>query len=261
MQQRCANCGSPIVPGQRFCGGCGAQQSLSCPQCRITVSPGTRFCPNCGATLGGPSQGPGYGPGGGTPPQQPGWGQQPGMPPQQQPWGAPQQPWAPPAPKSQSSSSTRPLLVLLLFILLMGMGVLAYLQTPLGTFVKELIGISSNSGGNTTDTTPDTTKPVITFPLSPAVAATTARIDWTTDEPSSSQVEYGTTTTYGSLQPTTLTDDPTTGESLGVVTHSIVLSGLQPNTPYHYRVKSIDKAGNMAISDDRTFTTTEATTE
>src|SRR4030065_495389 len=148
MQQRCPNCGSPVIPGQRFCGGCGAQLSLSCPQCRITVSPGTRFCPNCGATLGGmPPQQPGWGQQpGGMPPQQPGWGQQPGGMPTQQPGGMPQQPgwgqqpgWAPPAPKSQPASSRRPLLILMLFVLLIGLGVVAYMFTPLGDTVKGLL--------------------------------------------------------------------------------------------------------------------------
>jgi len=265
MQQRCPNCGSPVVPGQRFCGGCGAQLSLSCPQCRITVSPGTRFCPNCGATLGGgPAQQTGWGPPGGGPPhQQPGWGQQPGpgMPPQQQGWGqqpgyGPQQPWAPPAPKSQSSSS-RPFLVLLLFILLIGMGVLAYLKTPLGGTINSMLGIggSSTSDNTNTTTTTDTTPPVITFPAQPNVSVTSASIFWHTDKFSSTQVEYGPSSGYGSLQPATPADDPATGQSLGVIDHSVVLTGLQPNTTYHYRVKSKDKAGNLAVSGDKTFIT------
>ena len=45
------------------------------------------------------------------------------------------------------------------------------------------------------------------------------------------------------------------------MTHSVVLTGLQPNTEYHYRVKSKDKAGNLAVSDDKTFTTSESTAE
>ncbi|MCJ7516026.1 MAG: zinc ribbon domain-containing protein [Dehalococcoidia bacterium] len=262
MQQRCPNCGSPVIPGQRFCGGCGAQLSLSCPQCRITVSPGTRFCPNCGATFGGgPTQQPGYGPPGGMPPQQPGWGQQPGygppggMPPQQPGWGQ-QQPWAPPAPKSQSSSS-RPLLVMLLIILLIGLGGLIYWQRDsLLAFFKSSTGVTTNT------TTIDTTKPVISSivqPTSPdTLGPTSASILWHTDELSSSQVEYGTEITYGSVQPSTPADDPTGGTSLGVVTHSIVVTGLQPTTPYHYRVKSKDAAGNEAVSADNTFTTTTA---
>ncbi len=273
MQQRCPNCGSPVVPGQRFCGGCGAQLSLSCPQCRITVSPGTRYCPNCGATLGGgPTQQPGWGPpGGAPPPQQPGWGQQLGTPPKQQGWGQPgappqqpgwgqQQSWAPPAPKSQSSSSSRPLLVLVLFILLIGMGALAYFKTPLGATVNSIIGLS---GGTTNGSTVvDTTAPVITFPDQPTVLATSASILWHTDELSSSQVEYGTTSAYGELQPAQPDTDPTVigtdGNPLfaGVIDHSVVLTGLQPNTTYHYRVKSKDAAGNEKVSDDKTFTTT-----
>ncbi len=248
MQQRCPNCGSPVIPGQRFCGGCGAQLSLSCPQCRITVNPGTRFCPNCGSTLGGgPTQQPGWGQQPGMPPQQPGWGQQPGMPPQQQGWGQ-QQPWAPPAQRSQSSS-TRPLLVLLLIVLLIGLGGLVYWQRD------SLLAFFKSSTGGTTTTTVDITNPVITFPVGPAIGPTSVSINWTTDELSSSQVEYGTEDTYGALEPAQPDTDPSTGESVGVVTHSIVITGLQPTTTYHYRVKSKDAAGNEAVSADKTFTT------
>jgi len=263
MQQRCPNCGSPVIPGQRFCGGCGAQLSLSCPQCRITVSPGTSFCPNCGSTLGGGStQQPGFGTPGGMPPQQSGWGQQPGMSPQQPGWGqqqpgwGQQQPWAPPTPKSQPSSSNRPLLIMLLIILLIGLGGFIYWQRDL------LFAFMSPSSSSSTTTTTDTTKPVITSISEPSVdtqslGPTSANIGWKTDVLSSSQVEYGTDTTYGSVQPPTLTDDPTSGTSLGVVTHAVVLSGLTPSTTYHYRVKSKNKVGET-VSDDKTFTTTAA---
>jgi len=262
MQQRCPNCGSPVIPGQRFCGGCGAQLSLSCPQCRITVSPGTRFCPNCGTTLGGgATQQPGWGPPGGPPQQQPGYGQQPGMPPQQpgygqQPGWGQQQTWTPPAPRSQSSSS-RPLLVMLLIILLIGLGGLVYWQ--FGDQLLDFLNSSTGNGnGNGNPPVVDVTEPAITFPNQPTVLATSASIVWETDEPSSSQVEYGINTTYGSVAPAQPADDPSSGTSLGVVTHSVVLTGLQPNQTYHYIVKSKDAAGNEAISDDKTFMTTEA---
>jgi hypothetical protein len=263
MQQRCPNCGSPVIPGQRFCGGCGAQLSLSCPQCRITVSPGTRFCPNCGATLGGgPAQQPGWGQPG-MPSQQPGWGQQPGMPPQQPGWGqqpgyGQQQSWAPPAPKRQSSSS-RPFLVLLLIILLLGLGGLVYWQ-----FGNQLLSFfTSSTAGTTSGTTADaTTKPVIVSISEPSVdqqslGPSSASISWKTDVLSSTQVEYGTDTTYGSTQPSPPADDPTSGQSLGVIDHAVALTGLTPNTTYHYRVKSKNKAGET-VSDDKTFTTSES---
>jgi hypothetical protein len=188
------------------------------------------------------------------PQQQPGWGKQPGMPPQQPGWGQ-QQSWAPPAPKSQSSSSSRPFLVILLIILLIGLGGLVYWQ-----FGDQLLGFFNSSIGGGSSTVVDTTKPVITFPKDPTVSVKSASIFWHTDEFASTQLEYGTTTTYGTLEPAQPADDPTGGQSLGVIDHSVLLSDLQPTTTYHYRVKSKDKAGNEAISsDDRTFTTIAAT--
>jgi hypothetical protein len=41
--------------------------------------------------------------------------------------------------------------------------------------------------------------------------------------------------------------------------HSVTLSGLTPNTLYHYRTRSRDAAGNLAMSGDSTFTTTAIT--
>jgi hypothetical protein len=252
MQQRCPNCGAPIAPGQRFCGGCGAQLSTSCPYCRIGVSPGTRFCPNCGAPLGGgPPQQSGWGQQPGGMPQQPGWGQQPGGMPQQPGWG--QQPgWAPPAPASQPSSSRRPLLVLLLFILLLGLGALAFLYTPLGDTIKGFI--SPGTGASATDTTPPTISNV-----NSTVSGTSVVITWETNKLASSQVVYGKTTAYESFSP--VENDPTAGASAGVITHSATLTGLEPNTQYYYQVKSKDKAGNEAVSEGKDFTTTEASSE
>src|SRR6266542_3379886 len=92
----------------------------------------------------------------------------------------------------------------------------------------------------------DSTAPVITGVSSSAVTHNSATISWTTNEPADSQVEYGTTTAYG--QSTAL--DPAL-----VTAHSQGLSGLTPGMPYHYRVKSIDATGNLAVSGDFTFTT------
>jgi hypothetical protein len=140
---------------------------------------------------------------------------------------------------------------MLLIILLIGLGGLVYWQ-----FGDQLLGFfNSSTGGNGNSTVVDTTKPVITFPEETTVLATSASIFWHTDEFASTQVQYGLTTTYDKTEPPQPTDDPTSGQSLGVVDHSVVLTGLLPNTMYNYRVRSKDKAGNEQISANRTFTT------
>jgi hypothetical protein len=91
----------------------------------------------------------------------------------------------------------------------------------------------------------DTTPPVIKNVSTSSETETSAVITWATNEPGSSQVEYGKTTEYGL---------PATSDEL-TTAHSITLSGLEPNTTYHYRVKSKDKAGNEASSTDYSFAT------
>src|SRR2546425_8968119 len=78
------------------------------------------------------------------------------------------------------------------------------------------------------------------------ITSTSATITWATDEASDSQVEYGTTTAYGQVSALA---------SALVTSHSVGLSGLLASTVYHYRVKSRDAVGNLAVSGDVTFTT------
>ena len=47
----CPNCGTPIVPGTRFCSQCGTAVGDACPDCGATVLPGDRFCASCGRGL------------------------------------------------------------------------------------------------------------------------------------------------------------------------------------------------------------------
>jgi parallel beta-helix repeat protein len=79
------------------------------------------------------------------------------------------------------------------------------------------------------------------------ITQSSATIAWTTAESSTSVVEYGTSTAYGS----TATDGITTS-------HSVTLSGLSAGTTYHYRVRSTDGDNNTEISQDYTFTTLAA---
>src|SRR5262249_24939044 len=83
------------------------------------------------------------------------------------------------------------------------------------------------------------------------ITASSATITWTTNDNSDSQVEYGVDTGYGLLAPTA--PNPAL-----LTAHSQVLSGLTAGTVYHYRVKSKDAAGNLGVSGDFTFTTTQS---
>ncbi len=94
---------------------------------------------------------------------------------------------------------------------------------------------------------PDTTPPVITGVASSGITSSAATIAWTTNEVADTQVEYGTTTSYGSSTPL---------NAALVTSHSVNLGGLTTSTVYHYRVMSRDAAGNLTTSADFTFTTT-----
>jgi hypothetical protein len=88
--------------------------------------------------------------------------------------------------------------------------------------------------------------PVITNISAGSVTSGGAVISWATNEAADSQVEYGTTTSYGSSS--ALVSSPVTA-------HSIPLTGLQPSTTYYYRVKSRDGQGSLATSGMNSFTT------
>ncbi len=72
-------------------------------------------------------------------------------------------------------------------------------------------------------------------------------IRWQTNTPADSQVEFGLTTSYGKMSQ--LDSTPSSN-------HSINLTNLNPGTLYHYRVKSRNSAGILAVSGDFTFKTT-----
>ena len=67
--------------------------------------------------------------------------------------------------------------------------------------------------------------------------------------------EYGTTAAYGSVVPTGDEDVAGNGQAVRLVSHEI--SGLQPNTTYHYRLVAHNASGTSA-TEDATFTTRPA---
>ncbi len=88
--------------------------------------------------------------------------------------------------------------------------------------------------------------PGITNVRSENVGSSSGQIKWTTEPFSTSRVEYGLTTSYGSMTPL---------DSAKVKSHIVTVSGLANATTYHYRVRSINSNGLEAVSSDRTFTT------
>ena len=98
----------------------------------------------------------------------------------------------------------------------------------------------------TTAAPPDTTAPVISGVGTGNITTTGVTITWTTNEASTSKVEYGTSQTYGSQSNV---------DNTLVTAHTVVLSGLTPNTIYYFRVISSDQAGNQGISAGSNFTT------
>ena len=98
----------------------------------------------------------------------------------------------------------------------------------------------------------DIAPPIISGVEISGITETSTTITWTTDEPATSQIEYGKSTSYSS----------TTSISSELVTnHSVSLSGLEPNTTYHFRVKSKDEVGNQALSNDYVLVTSKPATE
>ncbi|MGQ9697038.1 MAG: fibronectin type III domain-containing protein [Armatimonadota bacterium] len=92
------------------------------------------------------------------------------------------------------------------------------------------------------------TTPTVRILAPPTVADVThnsAVINWQTEEPATSRVEYGETTAYGLV-----------AESADAVTeHSVKLEGLQSNRTYHFRVISSALGKDAGVSDDQTFLT------
>ncbi len=103
-------------------------------------------------------------------------------------------------------------------------------------------GLTSASGGGGGNPGPLT----ITNIATTNATATGVAVNWQTNVMANSQVEYGTTSSYG------LTSQL---DSTMVTSHQETLGSLKPATLYHYRVHSTDAANNAAVSNDLTFTT------
>ena len=133
------------------------------------------------------------------------------------------------------------------------------MTAPAGTF--SVVGVIKQYGGYSPPWTSDyevlpryssdiifpNAPRILSGPVETAIQPTSVTIVWTTDVASTSVVEYGLTTAYGTTVsgPSSVTD------------HAVSLTGLTPATIYHYRVKSADSNGTT-ISGDRVFSSGSA---
>jgi phosphodiesterase/alkaline phosphatase D-like protein len=94
----------------------------------------------------------------------------------------------------------------------------------------------------------DATAPSFSLVSVSSITHNSATITWLSNEESSTQLEYGTTDSYG----TTTTETDTAPR---VLSHSVNLTGLSSSTTYHFRVLGVDDGANSGVGTDQTFTT------
>lgn len=96
-------------------------------------------------------------------------------------------------------------------------------------------------GPSVSQAPPDTTAPVISSVVAGVgdPCGQAENISWTTNEAADTQIEYGTTVSYGSSSSL---------DSSLVTSHFATATGLNFSTTYYYRVRSADVAGNIAYS-------------
>jgi len=99
-------------------------------------------------------------------------------------------------------------------------------------------------GGGGGPMPPDTKPPRISEVSAANITETSVDIIWRTHEKSNSQVEYWSSPSNFS---------PLDTER--VIEHLVHLTDLTPATTYHYQVMSADRADNLTVSDEYTFTT------
>lgn len=112
---------------------------------------------------------------------------------------------------------------------------------------RQIIGVTANHSFTANFVADDVDAPVISS-VGATVSDTQATVTWTTNEPTSSRVQYGLNQNYGFI-----TDETDTSSRL--TNHVIALSTLKPCARYFYRVISVDATNNQSASAQKTFNT------
>jgi hypothetical protein len=113
--------------------------------------------------------------------------------------------------------------------------------------IRSMDNESLNSSIENLDVEVDNTPPrIVEGPEVLDITSEQVTIEWRTNEPSSMELEYGTDSNYGQ----------TISNHSYQKSHTILLTGLEPKTIYHYKLSSTDLAGNTLIAfEDLTFET------
>ncbi len=101
----------------------------------------------------------------------------------------------------------------------------------------------------TTAPGPDLTPPLITSLAASSISTSSASVTWTTNEPATSRVYYGTSTQIATGT------TPSVFDGSYVTSHMVTLPSLLASSTYHYMVESKDGAGNTATSTEASFVT------
>ena len=88
------------------------------------------------------------------------------------------------------------------------------------------------------------TRPLTITDVAANVRSGEATITWATSRPATGLVEYGLTPAYGTS---------TSLDNRFLTSHDAHITGLRPDTTYHFRVRSRDACGRELASDDATF--------
>ena len=128
-----------------------------------------------------------------------------------------------------------------------------------GIVASMLFGGALIASAQATTTDPSmlssTTTSITTAPLISSILITptsnSATITWITDQNANSQIAYGTMLPYNAS---------TTLNSTQMSNHSEMITGLTPNTQYHFAISSTNNSGQIATSSDQLFTTLMSTT-
>lgn len=121
--------------------------------------------------------------------------------------------------------------------------------------------IETNGGSYYTfSTTLDVNAPQISNISTPVISSNAGVIVWQTDEPSTSQVMWGTVS--GALTRTTVIDNVMSNYHVVSLSKDTIdtnsqAQGLTASTPYYFKVFSTDPAGNTSSSSEQTFSTTK----